>query len=131
MRILIVEDNVDLYNDYIIRIFGNLLPMDRLEIQHASKIEEAITNLAQPWDVILMDYNIGKPHSSPEGAKVRNGGDLVELVRSMEQGTNRHSFIIGTANNQVGNREMVAKGADTSYLKLHVVEMAREIEQRL
>ncbi len=140
MRILIVEDNVDFYNDYLVRLFGNLLPMDQIEMVHATTVTEALTVISKKWDVILMDYSLGKG-AELNGHKIRDGMDLVRIRRAVEaepvvvdgKVTNAlaPSFIIGISNSQVGNRLMVEVGASTSFLKLQVVEIAKEIEQRL
>lgn len=131
MRVLIVEDNVDLYNDYILRIFHNLLPLDKIEIVHMATLGDALSHIDEVWDVILMDYSLDKPVEL-DGHRIKDGADLVAIRRAVEgEDPEARAFIIGTSSNQVGNRLMVDKGADTSFLKLHVVEMAKEIEQRL
>jgi hypothetical protein len=106
--------------------------MERLEIVHAPTIENALEYIAAPWDVILMDYALDKPVEYMDH-KIRDGCDLVMVRRIYEDGHSEdgRAFIIGTCSNQVGNRLMVERGADTSFLKLHVTEIAKEIRQRL
>jgi len=130
MRVLIVEDNVDIYDDYLFRIFNNLLPMDRIEVEHSATLSEAVSKIQEDWDVILMDYALGKAINH-EGHKIKDGADLVEMRRIIEEKSGNQSFIIGMSSHEVGNRLMIYKGADSSYLKLHVTEMAREIENLL
>lgn len=132
MRILIVEDNKDFYNDYLIRLFNNILPMDKLEIVHASTVAEVLFKINDWWDVILMDYFLGKSVTELGGKKIKDGADLVKIRRVIEsKSPNPASFIMGISNNQVSNRMLISAGADTSFLKICVIEMAQEIEQRL
>jgi len=131
MRVLIVEDNVDLYNDYMLRILSNVLPMDKIHLEHAIDLLGAAEKLTEKWDVILMDYSLGKSAVSFYDDKIKDGADLVALRRAIEENKEESSFIIGTSSNQVGNRLMVERGADTSYLKLHILEIAKEIAKLL
>ena len=130
MRVLVVEDNVDFYNNYLSRLFAHLLPMNKIEMVHASTLTEALDKIDEKWDVILMDYSLDKPVEL-DGHKIKDGVDLVSIRRAVEGSDGPASFIIGISSNQVGNRLMVGAGADTSFLKLYVVEMAKEIEQKL
>lgn len=137
MKVLVVEDNVEFYEGYLLRIFSRLLPEDKVEITHAESIEAAAPLLALPWDAILMDHgfsdSVRVPPDGPEGSPVlRDGVALVKHRRALEAQTGLPAaFIIGIASNQVGNRLMVEAGANTALLKLHVPEMAREITQRI
>lgn len=141
LKILVVEDDLSYYEDYLLRLLGNLLPMEKLEFTHTTSIAGALEKMSHElWDVILMDYAMG-PAIKVEETKVviRDGKDLVAFRRSVETAPSGTapgekmpaSFIIGTSSNQVGNRLMVEAGANTSSLKNDVQAMAQEISQRL
>jgi len=139
VRLLIIEDNVDLYNDYFIRLFANLLPMDQIEVVHAASLEDGVREMAKTFDVILVDYSLGASYTKEaeaegEEARIfRDGSELVAYRREMEGVVDglTPAFIMGTSNNHVGNSLIEERGANTSYLKLHVVEIAEEIGKKL
>lgn len=135
-RILVVEDNVDFYCDYLLRLFQNLLPMEKLEFVHAATIEEAVLNLPLAWDVILMDFampgTFRVPPDNPEGLLIKDGADMVRLRRQFEKSDGlKPSFVMGTSSSGIGNRLMVEAGADVAHLKLEVPQMATEIKKKL
>jgi CheY-like chemotaxis protein len=130
-RLLVVEDQADFYEDYLLRIFGKLLPMEKISVVHVPSLDAAITALSEPWDVILMDYSMG-PGTTFLGDPIRDGSDLTALRRAIEETQNLpKAFILGTSSNQVGNRLMQERGADNTVLKIQVPEMAKLIEGAL
>ncbi len=140
LRILVVEDRTEYYQDYLLRIFAKTLPMDEIQFTHVTSIAGGLDMLAKDWDVILMDYALGASHKVEEtGSVFRNGSELIQLRRLLETEVSESqphspltaSFIIGISSNQVGNRAMVEAGADTSLLKIYVTEIAKEIQGRL
>lgn len=134
MKVLVVEDNVEFYESYLLRLFSHLLPEGKVEITHAESVEAAAKMLVLPWDAILMDHGFSDSVRipAPDGPLFKDGVGLVKLRRAFEAETGATpAFIIGIASNQVGNRLMVEAGANTALLKLHVPEIAREIAQRI
>lgn len=136
MKILVVEDNMEFCSDYLLRIFSNLLPMEQLELTHTVDIESTVESLQEPWDVVLMDYvlpgPVRVPPEDPAGLLIKDGASLTRLRRQLEQAKKlKPAFIIGTSSHQVGNRCLMEAGANISYLKLQVPEMAREIGKRM
>jgi CheY-like chemotaxis protein len=130
-RLLIVEDQTDFYEDYLLRIFTKLLPMEEISVVHVPTLEAAVVALPEPWDVILMDYSMGAG-TTFLGDHVRDGGDLTALRRAFEETQDiPKAFILGTSSNQVGNRLMQERGADNTVLKLQVPEMAKLIKGAL
>ena len=130
-RLLIVEDQVDFYEDYLLRVFAKLLPLEKISIVHAPTLDAAITALQEPWDAILMDYSLG-PKTEFLGEPVRDGADLVRFRRTIEAQTKQPgAFILGMSSNSVGNKLIQERGADTTLLKLHVPEMAKLIAERI
>jgi hypothetical protein len=140
-RILVVESENEFYQEYLLRHFGSILPMEDLEFVQAPNITAALERLPEVWDCILMSSPLGSPVRVPEtGSIFRDGGDLIAFRRELEkEPAPGHlygeaipaSFIMGIASNQVANRGMVEAGADTSLLKIHVQQMAQEILERL
>lgn len=131
-RVLVVEDNVSFYCDYLLRLFGNLLPMDQLEFIHAATLEEAVMNLSLEWDVILLDFALPGTFRDQEGLLVKDGAGLVRLRRKFEAANQlKKSFVMGISSSGIGNLLMVEAGADTAYLKLKVPQMASEIKNKL
>jgi len=131
-RLLVVEDQADFYEDYLLRIFEKLLPMEKISVVHVPTLDAALTALREPWDVILMDYSMG-PGTDFLGDPVRDGADLTAFRRAVEETQEDipKSFILGTSSNQVGNRLMLERGADNAVLKLQVPEMAKIIRGAL
>lgn len=130
LKLLIIEDLDEIY-EYYERILANLLPVERIEFTRAATIQDALELINEDWDVILMDYALGK-NASIEGDPIRNGADLVKVRRALEQAQEKApAFIIGTSSSTVTNEFLVKEGADTSLIKSSVPEMAREIERRL
>jgi CheY-like chemotaxis protein len=130
-RLLIVEDQVDFYEDYLLRLFGKLLPLEKISITHAPTLDAALAALQEPWDAVLMDYSLG-PKTEFLGESVRDGADLVRFRRAIEEKTGQpKAYIMGMSSNNVGNRLIQERGADTSLLKLQVPEMAKLISGRI
>jgi CheY-like chemotaxis protein len=130
-RLLIVEDQVDFYEGYLLRLFGKLLPLEKISIVHAPTLDAAIAALQEPWDAVLMDYSLG-PKTEFLGEPVRDGADLVRFRRAVEEKTGQpQAFIVGMSSNGVGNRLIQERGADAAMLKLHVPEMAKLIAARI
>ena len=122
-RLLVVEDQIAFYEDYLMRFFGRLLPMEKISVTHVPTIKAALVALLEPWDVILMDYQMGSL-ARFLGDPVRNGADLTSFCRAVEQQRQYPaSRIVGTSSTEVGNRFIRAKGADCSFLKLHVEDL--------
>ncbi len=139
-RVLVIEDQTEFYQNYLLRIFSTVLPMDRIQFTHVVNIAGGLENLGEAWDVILMDFALGAAYTVNETNSVfRDGSDLVRLRRRLEADINKGgegdvlppSFIIGISSHQVGNRAIVDAGADASLLKIHVTEMAKEIGRRI
>ncbi len=128
-RILIVEDNSGIY-DYYMRFFNILLDMDQMEIVRARDMIEALPILAQQWDIILMDYDLGPAHVY-EDTKFKCGADLIAyrifLTNNVE--SVKPCVTIGTASHMVGNLAMVGAGADHSFRKDEVIKIAKAIEK--
>ncbi len=130
-RLLVVEDQVDFYQDYLLRIFGKLLPMESISVVHVPTLDAALAALQEQWDFILMDYSLGAK-TKFLGETVRDGADLVAFRRAVEEQNGRTKcFILGTSSNEVGNRLMRGEGANTTVLKIQVPEMAKLIEEAL
>jgi CheY-like chemotaxis protein len=128
LRLLVVEDQVEFYEDYLMRFFEKLLPMETISVVHVPSIDSALTALREPWDVVLMDYTLG-PRAEFLGDPVLNGADLVAFRRAIEaKEMVPKAIIFGTSASAVGNRLMVSKGADVGVSKLNVEEMAGRIE---
>jgi CheY-like chemotaxis protein len=136
MRILVVEDNVEFYKGYFLRILGNLVPTEKIEFEHADTLEKGLLNLCLPWDMIVLDHAFPKnarfPIDDPRGRIVKNGADLAEIRRKLEADPNNNlkpTVIMAISSTQVGNREIAAKSGDATlcYLKLQVPEMAKAI----
>jgi CheY-like chemotaxis protein len=130
-RLLVVEDQADFYQDYLLRIFENMLPMETISVVHVPSLDAALAALSDPWDMILMDYSMG-PKTEFMGDAVKDGADLISFRRAIEQTQGvPKAFILGTSSNQVGNRLMQERGADNTVLKLQVPQMAKMIEGAL
>lgn len=137
MRILVVEDNVPFYEDYFLRILGNLVPMDKIEFEHAETLEKGILNLCLPWDMIILDHgfpeNTRFPVDDPNGKLVKDGADLAEIRRYLEADPKNElkpATIMAISSTLVGNRAIVAKAGNPTiaFLKLQVPEMAGVIK---
>ena len=130
-KLLVVEDQANFYQDYLLRIFENLLPMETISVVHVPTLDAALVALLEPWDMVLMDYGMGAK-TEFMGDPVRDGADLVAFRREVEhkQGLPR-TFILGTSSNQVGNRLMLERGADNTVLKLQVPQMTQLIKEGL
>ncbi len=131
LRVLIVEDNEEIYH-YFMRIFEHKLDTAQFEFVCASTIQAALEVLPEQWDVILMDYAMGEAAKLDE-MSFRNGADLVSYRRTLEEmatqkGTNPRECpacrIVGTSSNTVCNDLINKAGANGSYLKLNVPEIA-------
>ena len=137
IKVLVIEDDEEIYHDHFLRFFSELLPMDQIEFVHAPTIERALKLIEKTWDVILMDYYLGASHlvaaNTPEGvpARFRDGADLIRFRRTLEIENAPATFIIGVSNNQVANTLLVEAGADTAISKLNVVQVSDEIKRRL
>jgi len=128
-RLLVVEDQVEFYQDYLLRLFEKLLPMENISITHVPSLDAALVALANPWDFILMDYSLG-PKTDFMGDAIRDGGDLISFRRAVEADKGLPTaYIMGISSNQVGNRLMEEKGANNSTLKLNVVDMANLVKK--
>lgn len=137
-RILVVEDNTELYEKELRRYLEAILPAGKFELHRAAGLEEAAAVVTEPWDVILVGYSLG--HSAPtvpeepEGKRVRNGAEFVALRRTVEVGSDalgKPSTIIGISSFQVSNAQMVEAGANTSVNKSRLEDLAREVERGL
>lgn len=130
-RLLVVEDQAEFYQDYLLRIFEKMLPMETISVVHVPTLDAALVALVGEWDMILMDYSMGSK-TEFMGDPVRDGADLVRFRRAVEQqAAAPPAFILGTSSNQVGNRLMQEVGANNTVLKLQVPEMAKLIEGAL
>lgn len=124
-RLLVVEDQVDFYQDYLLRLFSRLLPMEKVSVTHAPNLEAALVALRDPWNAVLMDYSLGT-RTEFLGDPVRDGSDLVRFRRAIEALTGQpKAYILGMASSKVSNKRLQETGADTSLLKLQVVDMAK------
>jgi len=130
-RLLVVEDQAEFYQDYLLRIFENLLPMEKISVVHVPTLDAALVALKEPWDFVLMDYSLGAK-TEFMGDPIRDGADLISFRRAVEQGQEvAKAFILGTSSNRVGNQLMQERGADNTVLKLEVPQMAKLIEGAL
>ncbi len=134
LRVLVVEDNEELYQ-YFLRLFENLLDMEKFEFTHVSTIQGALDALSEEWDVVLMDYELGEAGEA-NGTQVRNGADLITYRRALEemaaQEGSGHSLpkcqVIGTSSSRVSNNTLEKAGADLAYLKLEVPGIAEVLK---
>lgn len=139
ISILVVEDNDRLFEGYLERMLGRSLEKEGIEeyqVQRASNLEGALSLLVEENpNVILMDFDLGKRFfcSTPEGPIVlTNGADLIGLRRALEQDERRSpSRIIGMASHPAGNLFLGKSGADVTFLKLDIPQMARQIREWL
>lgn len=130
-RLLVVEDQAEFYQDYLLRIFEKMLPMETISVVHVPTLDAALVALVLEWDMILMDYSLGAK-TEFLGDPIRDGADLVAFRRAVEaQNGMPTAFILGTSSNQVGNRLMQERGASNTVLKIQVPEMAKLIEGAL
>ena len=130
-RLLVVEDQAEFYQDYLLRIFENLLPMETISVVHVPTLDAALVALLEPWDMVLMDYGMGAK-TEFMGDPIRDGADLVSFRRGVEHKRGLpQAFILGTSSNEVGNRLMQERGANNTVLKLQVPQMAKLIEGAL
>jgi len=130
LRVLIIEDNEEIYH-YFMRIFEHKLDTTQFEFVCASTIQAALEVLPEQWDVILMDYAMGEAAKLDE-MSFRNGADLVSYRRALESMATQEGAdqncpacrIVGTSSNTVCNDLINKAGANSSYLKLNVPEIA-------
>ncbi len=128
-RLLVVEDQADFYQDYLLRVLGNLLPMEKISIVHVPTLDAALVALQEQWDFILMDYGLGAK-TNFLGDPVRDGADLVAFRRAIEKTQKGDgAFILGMSSNRIGNQLMQERGANDSVLKLEVPQMAKMIAE--
>lgn len=133
MRVLIIEDRQGLADEYL-RIFNHLLEGE-YSYTHVLSIEAAIPPLAQEnWDVILVDQELGAPGAFPmgegeENLRLSTGYDLVTFRRNIEAGVPdiTKSHILGIASNKVALNFFNDLGADETFLKIFMPEMAESI----
>lgn len=137
LRVLIVEDNEEILG-YFMRIFKHKLDISQFEFVCASTIQTALDVLPDQWDVILMDYAMGEA-AEIDQMTFRNGADLVSYRRTLEEmasqkGANQSCdpcLIVGTSSNTVSNVLINEAGANHSYLKLNIPEIADYLQSRL
>lgn len=129
MRVLVVEDCDEVY-EYYLRLFASLLPVTEIEFSRAGDMEAALDRLAEDWDVVLMDFSLGR-EIEKDGLIFRTGSDLITFRRGLERKGSSVSLILGTATTEVHNECLKDSGADFTFLKLYVPEMAKEIERVL
>ena len=131
LRVLVVEDHIKFYQNYMLRFFGKLLPMEKISLVHVPTLNAALVALLEPWDMIFMDYSLGAK-TEFLGDPVLDGADLVSFRRSVEETKDTpHAFILGTASNSIGNLHMLDRGADHALLKNKVPEMAKLVRGAL
>jgi CheY-like chemotaxis protein len=136
-RVLVVEDNTEFYEQELLRFFDKLLPMDKLEIVRAGGLEEALTMVAEPWDMVLVDYFLGAAAlglPTPDGEeskRVKHGADFVEVRRRVEAEGSQRATIVGISNVTIGNALIVKAGADCSHNKGLLEEITREVGRGL
>jgi CheY-like chemotaxis protein len=136
MKVLVVEDNVALYQGYLLRILTALLPEGKVEFHHVSSIPEAARDLFGDWDIILMDYNLPGAAEvciqNPPPIQVRNGADLIACRRLAERaGTCPPALILGMTVSHAESRILTASGANESFLKLQVPDISKAISERI
>lgn len=137
MRILVVEDNEEFYHSYLLRFFAKLLPVDKLQFVHTPRVAAALELLKEPWSIILMDYALSdsvKVEVEGQGTTmIKDGRDLIKIRRRQEQTGEGlpTSLIIGMASSQIGNQILRQAGAQKSFLKLQVPEMAAAVKAHL
>ena len=130
-RLLVVEDQIEFYRDYMLRIFEKSLPMKAISITHSPTLNAALEALREPWDMILMDYSMG-PRIQFIGDPVQDGADLTRFRRAIEQDSKLgKSFILGIHSNQVGNLRMQERGTNSTVQKIQVLEMVKLIRGEL
>ena len=128
-RLLVVEDQVDFYQDYLIRIFTQMLPMDKIVLTHAPDLQTALAALAEEsWDLVLMDYALG-PKFNFHGVPIRDGTDLVAFRRCLEgppdsKDRKPRIRVWGIAAHTASNRLLIEAGADNAWTKNEVPALA-------
>ncbi len=133
LRVLVVEDNEELYQ-YFLRLFENLLDMEKFEFTHVSTIQGALDALDDEWDIILMDYELGVAGEA-NGTQVRNGADLITYRRTLEEMATQVGVdqscpkcqIVGTSSSRITNNILMKAGADLVYLKIEVPHIAEAL----
>jgi CheY-like chemotaxis protein len=130
-RLLVVEDQVEFYEDYLLRIFEKKLPMEEINVTHVPSLQAALVALLEPWDMVLMDYTLG-PKAEFLGNPVYSGADLVVFRRAVEEaGKCPRTYILGNSGNDVANRLMKEVGANSSCFKNDVVGIADAVTMRM
>lgn len=116
IKILIVEDVPEIYS-YYTNIFSKALPeATEYEFVHAPSIETACAVLNEPWDAILLDYDLGEAFEY-EGETIKNGAAL-SLAIKKRRGKSRNPLLIGlTSARATGNLMRV----DVHYNKVNVL----------
>jgi len=129
-RVLVVEDDENIYQNYLMRIFGELLSMEKFEFTRVGNIYTALEALEEDWDIILMDYHLGVQYVERKGMHFRNGADLVAYRRTLEEADPKLSKpqIAGIAGSTVCNTKIVNAGANAAFLKLEVPEIAAKLK---
>lgn len=124
-KVLVVEDNEEIYRDHLLRLFENLLSMEDFEFTNVGTIQNALDALAEEWDVILMDYSLGKQVQRDE-MRFRNGADLVAFRRTLEDADPGPgaALIMGISGSAISNNLMVRAGANDAALKLNIESIA-------
>ena len=137
LKVLVVEDNEEVYQ-YFMRLFEHILEVERFEFVHVSTIQAALEVLPEEWDVVLMDYALGKA-AEIDQMTFRNGADLVSYRRALEDMASQEGAeqrcpkcrIVGTSSNMVSNDLMFHAGAEEAFLKLDVPQIADYLKELL
>lgn len=130
-KLLVVEDKIDFYEGYLLRIFETLLPMEKISVTHVPTLGAATAVLLEPWDAMLVDFSLGA-RVKFDDETIRDGGDLIAYRRGAEKDQRvPKTLILGMSSNQAGNRAMKDRGADGTVLKIQVPEMAALIKGAL
>jgi len=136
VKILIVEDNSEYCEGYLLRICKSILPPGAVEFTQVRTILEAIPVVCSPeWQAIIVDFDLPAPKKDdvlPDGSPVppiRNGAHLVHLRRRWENERKTLPIpVMGNAAHEVGNRALRAAGTSHNFSKLNTVELAKAIK---
>lgn len=132
LRVLVIEDNEVIYQDYLIRLFEELISMEEFEFTRMGTIQSALEALEEDWPMIFVDHNLGSKFVKREDIHFRNGADLIAYRRVLEEADpdREKAFIMGISESTVLNNRMISAGADGSCLKLRVEAMVSVLKEK-
>ncbi len=129
LKVLVVEDIDTLYKR-IIRELKKILLTDDFEFTNVDTLSHALDALEKDWDVVIMDYYLGAAYGARDEVVFKDGGDLIAYRRGLEAAEPRRkkSHILGFSGSDDCNDHMVAVGADCSFLKFDISDIAERLD---